>query len=103
MSSAVPNQVLVYQDTPNRVIIEEQAPTRIVVNTGVTGGNTRRHTHTQSLPSSEWIIDHTLGGKPQVSVVDTSDTCVVGEVSYEGTSRVVINFTAAFAGFAYLT
>lgn len=103
MTSAVPNQVLVYQDTPNRVIVEEDAPTRIVVNTNFTGAFTRRHIHTQGTAATTWTINHTLGGYPSVMVVDSASTVVVGEVLYVSTSQVQVSFTAPFSGFAYLT
>ncbi len=103
MTSAVPNQVFVYQDSPNRVVVEEDAPTRIVVNTNFTGAFTRRYIHTQATASSMWTINHTLGGYPSVTVVDSASTMVVGEVLYVSTSQVQVSFTAPFSGFAYLT
>jgi hypothetical protein len=78
MTAAVPNQVLIYQDTPNRVVVEDSAPTRIVVNTAFSGSNTRRHVHNQGTASDTWVINHTLGGYPSVTVVDTASTVVIG-------------------------
>jgi len=103
MTAAVPNQVLIYQDTPNRVVVEDSAPTRIVVNTAFSGSNTRRHVHNQGTASDTWVINHTLGGYPSVTVVDTASTVVIGEVSYVSTSQVQVVFTAPFSGYAYLT
>ena len=62
-----------------------------------------RHVHTQGAPSTVWTITHALGGYPSVTVVDSSKTVVFGEVSYTSTAQVVVNFTAAFSGYAYLT
>ena len=62
-----------------------------------------RHIHTQGTPSTVWTINHTLSGFPSVTVVDSSKTVVFGEVSYTSTAQVVVNFTAAFSGYAYLT
>jgi hypothetical protein len=50
-----------------------------------------------------WIIDHSLGGKPSITVVDTADTVVIGEVTYISSSQIRVEFTTAFSGFAYLT
>jgi FKBP-type peptidyl-prolyl cis-trans isomerase 2 len=36
-------------------------------------------------------------------VVDTADTVVVGDVTYVSNTEIRVDFTAAFAGFAYLT
>jgi len=103
MSEAVPNQVYVYQDSPNSVTVEEDAPTIIEVRTGVTSGNTRRHVHVQSSPENTWVVNHTLGGKPSVMVVDSADTIIVGDVTYISNTEIRIDFTSAFSGSVYLT
>lgn len=66
-------------------------------------GVATRHVHTQASPSSTWTINHSLGGYPSVMVVDSAATVVIGEVSYVSTAQVVVEFTAPFSGFAYLT
>jgi hypothetical protein len=62
-----------------------------------------RHVHTQATPSTTWTINHSLGGYPSVSVVDSARTVVFGEVTYQSTTQVVVNFSTAFSGYAYLT
>lgn len=64
---------------------------------------TGRHIHTQATPSTTWTINHALGGYPAVSVVDSAKTVVYGEITYISTSQVVVNFSSAFSGNAYLT
>ena len=64
---------------------------------------TRRHVHTQSAASATWTITHLLGGRPSVSVVDSSGTVVVGEVRYDSNTVVTVLFTTPFSGYAYLT
>jgi len=92
--SDVPNQVIVSQDAPNQVLISLQ---------GAAGSNTRRHVHDQSAASTNWVITHSLGGKPSVTIVDSADTHVVGDVTYNSTSQITVSFSAAFSGKAYLT
>lgn len=65
--------------------------------------NAVRHVHTQSSPTATWTINHSLGGYPSVSVVDSAKTVVFGEVQYASTTQVVVNFSTAFSGYAYLT
>lgn len=101
--SNVPNNVIVTEDTPNTVIINQDAPNQVVVRLGSAAGNTRRHVHSQASPSTTWVITHSLGGKPSVMVVDTADTVVIGEVTYNSNTQVTVEFTAAFSGYAYLT
>jgi hypothetical protein len=104
MSNAVPTQVYVYQDSPNQVTVEEDSPTIIEVRTTAgTTGRTLRHVHNQADPQSIWTAVHQLGGKPSVMIVDTADTVVVGDVIYVSNTELRIEFTAPFAGYAYLT
>ena len=49
------------------------------------------------------VITHALGGKPQVTIVDSADTLVFGEVQYNSNTVVTVTFSAAFSGKAYLT
>ena len=104
MSNSVPNNVNVYQDTPNRVTVDQDAPNIVVVRSTSPGSSlTRRHIHTQGTASTEWVITHTLGGRPSVTVVDSAGTVVIGEVQYDSNTQVTVSFTAAFSGYAYLT
>lgn len=64
---------------------------------------TGRHVHTQATPATSWVITHALGGYPSVSVVDSAKTVVYGEITYISTSQIVVNFSSAFSGSAYLT
>jgi hypothetical protein len=97
------NQVLVYEDSPNKVLIDEEAPTHIVVQLGMAQSFTGRHVHDQAFAAASWAITHALGGRPQVTIVDTSDTVVVGDVTYTSDTQLSVSFTAAFSGKAYLT
>lgn len=63
-----------------------------------------RYVHDQPTPSDEWVINHGLKTKPAaISVFDTSDTMVFGDVNHVTVNQVVLSFSAAFAGVAYLT
>jgi hypothetical protein len=103
MSNSVPNNVIVTEDTANKVVVNQDAPNQVVVRLAANGGNTRRHVHNQPVASETWTINHSLGGKPSITVVDTADTVVIGEVTYISDSQIRIEFTTAFSGFAYLT
>lgn len=63
----------------------------------------QRFIFTQSSPSSTWDITHSLNGRPSVSVVDSADTQVVGEVQYLSNTQIRLSFTNPFSGKAYLT
>lgn len=98
------NVVLVEQDTANQIIVDEQVANQITIRTGsISSGPAKRHVHTQGSPSMTWTISHLLGGKPSVTIVDSANTVVIGEVTYNSNSQVTVEFTAPFSGYAYLT
>lgn len=101
--SNVPNNVIITEDTPNQVIVNQDAQNQVVVRFPAIPQNTRRHVHTQGAVSSTWTINHTLGGYPSVMVVDSAKTVVIGEITYNSTSQIVVNFSSSFSGYAYLT
>jgi len=57
---------------------------------------------TQNLPSTTWNIQHNLGKFPSITVIDTGNTVVTGEYNYTSNTNVILTFSAAFAGKAYL-
>ena len=57
---------------------------------------------TQNAPATTWTITHNLNKFPSVSVVDSANEIVYGEVIYTNTNSLTVTFTAAFSGKAYL-
>jgi hypothetical protein len=101
--NSVPNNVIVNEDTANRVIVDQDSPNLITIRMSTNAGNTRRYIFTQAVASDEWVIPHTLGGHPSVTIVDSANTAVFGEVKYDSTTQVTVYFTVPFSGLAYLT
>lgn len=60
------------------------------------------YVHIQSTIASTWVVTHNMGKYPSVSVVDSGNNIVFGDVSYLSTSKLTITFAAAFSGKAYL-
>jgi hypothetical protein len=60
------------------------------------------HIHTQTLASAVWNIVHNLGKYPSVSVVDSANEEVIGEVEHLSNTSLNIKFTAAFSGKAFI-
>jgi hypothetical protein len=56
----------------------------------------------QSSASSTWTITHNLDKFPSITIVDTNNNVVNGEAQYQSKNTIVLNFSAAFAGKAYL-
>lgn len=62
-----------------------------------------KHVHTQSSASTTWNITHNLKFYPNVTIVDSGENYVVGDVQYIDWNNVVLTFTHSFAGKAYLS
>ena len=56
----------------------------------------------QAVPSVLWTITHNLNKFPSVSVVDTANTQVFTIADYIDANTLILTFSAAFAGKAYL-
>lgn len=57
---------------------------------------------TQAVPGTVWDITHNLDKFPSVSVVNNNNIVINGEVTYIDKDNVQLNFSAGFAGKAYL-
>ncbi len=57
---------------------------------------------TQGVPATTWNIQHNLGKFPSITVIDTGNTVVTGEYNYTSNTNVILTFSSAFAGKAYL-
>jgi len=99
------NNVIIDESAANQVVVDAESVNLLAVRTGAVPSIlvVRRYTHTQASANTTWAIVHDLGGKPSVTIVDTSDTHVVGDVTYNSETSITVSFTAAFSGYAYLT
>ena len=66
------------------------------------GGGDLNFTYVQGVASTTWNIQHNLGKFPSITVIDTANTVVTGEYTYDDINNVTLTFSAAFAGTAYL-
>lgn len=58
--------------------------------------------YVQGIPSAQWDIVHNLNKYPSVTVVDTANTTVIGSYEYTSSNTLTLNFSAPFAGKAFL-
>jgi hypothetical protein len=83
---------------------------RIVSGTGGSGPggditviiNTSTFIFEQGVPALVWDINHSLCKFPSVTVVDSAETVVTGQVEYINNENIRITFNTAFSGKAYL-
>jgi hypothetical protein len=102
---------IVVRETENNVVVTEVVGSKVVANqkgntvtvTGVIGGVTldANFVYTQSSPSSVWVVTHNLNKYCSVTVVDSADNIVVGEVLYNSVNQVTLTFAGAFSGKAF--
>lgn len=64
-------------------------------------GADARYIHLQNIPSTIWTITHNLGKNPSVTIIDSSNKVVVGNVEYLNQNEVMATFSSAFSGKAY--
>lgn len=65
-------------------------------------GGDKHYRYVQSTASSVWNITHGLGKNPSVTVVDSGGAHVEGMIQQVSLNQVIITFSAAFAGEAFL-
>lgn len=62
----------------------------------------KKYEYIKGTPSATWVINHNLGKKPSVTVIDSAGTEVEGQVVHTDINNLIITFSAAFSGKAYL-
>lgn len=93
-----------------RCYITEVRDLRLTVDKGVLDVNgdvlitvgDKTHNYTQAVASDVWTINHNLEKYPSVTIIDTGGSEVEGELTYVDINTIIITFTAAFTGNAYL-
>lgn len=71
-----------------------------VLAAGGTSGD-KSYVHVQGAANTIWTIVHNLGKFPSITVVDSGNTEVEGDVQFIDPTTVVVTFSAAFGGRAY--
>jgi hypothetical protein len=66
-------------------------------------GGAGAFTHNQAPASALWTVTHNLGYRPAVSVWDTANDQVVGEVDHTSVNALTIAFSTAISGTAYMS
>jgi hypothetical protein len=102
---------IVVKETGNTVTVTEVAGSSTVVTekgnsvtvTGVIGGVSldANFVYVQSSPSATWVVNHNLNKYCSVTVVDSADNTVYGEVLYNSLNQVTLTFSGAFSGEAF--
>ena len=62
-----------------------------------------KYVHTQVSPATTWTVAHNLKFFPNVAIVDSALSHVMGEVTYTDENNLTVSFTSAFSGKAFLS
>jgi hypothetical protein len=62
----------------------------------------KSYIHTQLTASTSWTIDHALGKYPSVTIVDSGNNVVVGDIQYNTTNQLTVTFQSSVSGKAYI-
>lgn len=65
--------------------------------------NSSQYTFTQSAPSATWTINHNLGFVPNVTTLDENGDEIVGFIDSATANTIVVTFSQAVSGTAYLS
>ena len=61
----------------------------------------KTYVHYQNVQSDTWEIQHNLDKYPSITVVDSANNIVVGDICYIDTNKVIVTFSAPFSGKAF--
>lgn len=100
-SPSAPPAIIVKEPSAVSSVIIPQPTTQIGVKNFISTKADAHYAHTQSTPEAVWEVTHNLNKKPTVTVVDSADTMVMGEVEYINNNSVRLTFAGAFSGKAY--
>lgn len=67
----------------------------------VSDGDDKNFVFTQGSPETTWTVNHNLNKNPSVTVVNSANNVVYGEVEYITANQVVLTFSDAFSGKAF--
>jgi len=87
------------------IIVVPNIPTVTISTPGPQGPSSAAqifYTHVQAVASAVWTINHNLGGQPTAVVLDSAGTQCEGTFSYPTINQMVITFSSAFTGTAYV-
>lgn len=102
------DEVIIVQPVIPNIVVEPVIPNVTITAPGPQGAPGTFDTgdvfyvHTQAVAASVWTINHNLNAEPTAVVLDSAGTQCEGTFSYPSKNQMIITFTAAFTGTAYV-
>ena len=99
--------VIVEHETITTLVLGDEPSVTIVEVPGLQGppgppGDAFTAVFAQSSPTTVWLLEHNLGRFPAISLVDTANDQIIGDVSYLDANVARVTFAAPTSGKAYL-
>ena len=94
--TAVTNTVTVTQGDTTVVTVTTAGPQ------GPGGGAGAAYVHTQASPATTWTINHNLGFRPSVELLDSGSQEIDGDIAHPTVNQTVVTLNPATAGLARL-
>jgi hypothetical protein len=66
------------------------------------GGGAAAYVHTQASPATTWTINHNLGFRPSVELLDSGSQEIDGDIAHPTINQTVVTLNPATAGLARL-
>jgi hypothetical protein len=101
--SAVNNTVVVTENGSSTVVTVPQTSVVTATTAGPQGPSGSAYVHTQSSSSSTWTINHNLGFRPSVELLDSGSQEIDGDIAHPTINQTVVTLNPATAGLARLT
>lgn len=99
------DEVIIVEPIVQNITVAPVIPNVVITAPGPQGapGSTGVfYVHTQAVAANVWTINHNLNAEPTAVVLDSAGTQCEGTFSYPSKNTMVITFTAAFTGTAYI-
>ena len=64
-------------------------------------GGIQNYTHIQGSVSSTWTINHNLGFRPSITVIDSGGSQAIGDRTDPTVNQTILTFSPGFSGTAY--
>lgn len=64
-------------------------------------GTDSTYVHNQAVPSASWVVVHNMGKRPAITVFDSANDEIEGDIVHNSVNQLTLTFSAAFSGVAY--
>jgi len=101
--SAVTNTVTVTENGSSTVVTVPVTSTVTAITEGPQGpAGGAAYVHVQSASATVWTINHNLGYRPSVELLDTGNQEIDGDIAHPSINQTVVTLNPASAGLARL-